>query len=217
MVWLHSPASNSGGDLAVAADTDQGPSLYLWRDGGFQVVAAQGTVTPPGGGEIHWLNPPLAVNGLGQIAAWTGFDQGQGLLLYSQGATVAQSLMITIKDILFVSWHSTAIGGMDTDTALLFKEIEKRVFFAKNNKVSRVLVGGDFNTDVTNITRIANYLSKKSKIENVIFHPNSKTHKNGGTLDYFVLFYQGQKKTWRPRAVVKWAPVSDHHPVIISF
>ena len=95
MVWLHSPASNSGGDLAVAADTDQGPSLYLWRDGGFQVVAAQGTVTPPGGGEIHWLNPPLAVNGLGQIAAWTGFDQGQGLLLYSQGATVAQSLMIS--------------------------------------------------------------------------------------------------------------------------
>ena len=142
------PASNSGGDLAVAAETDQGPSLYLWRDGGFQVVAARDAVTPPGGGELHWFHPPLAVNGLGQIAAWTGFDQGQGLLLYSQGATVTQSLMIS---------GEAAPGGGDyqqadqvaldgTGRALFQARLSSgasALFFWENGQARKILQIGD--------------------------------------------------------------------------
>ena len=96
LIWLNGHASNHRGDLALIADTDRGHGLYLWRDGSPIVVAVPGAaVKAPDGGELHGFGRPLAVNDRGQIAAWSGFDQGVGLLLYSKDALVAESLMLS--------------------------------------------------------------------------------------------------------------------------
>ena len=103
LVFMRAHASNLRGDIAFAADTDRGPGLYQWRDGSAVVVAGPGTaVKAPDGSEFHWFQGPSAVNDRGETAAWAGFDGGQALLLYSPGASVAESLM---------NFGQTAPGG----------------------------------------------------------------------------------------------------------
>ena len=100
---IRARASNLRGDIAFGADTDRGPGLYQWRDGSAVVVVGPGTaVKAPDGSEFHWFDGPTAVNDRGETAAWTGFDGGQALLLYSPGASVAESLM---------TFGQTAPGG----------------------------------------------------------------------------------------------------------
>ena len=102
-VFMRAHASNLRGDIAFTADTDRGPGLYQWRDGSAVAVAGPGTaVKAPDGSEFHWFDIPLAVNDRGETAAWTGFDAGQALLLYSPSASSAEILM---------AFGQTAPGG----------------------------------------------------------------------------------------------------------
>ncbi len=95
LLQIEDAASNHNGDVVVVADNTQGKGLYLLRNGQVSIVAENGgTVKTSNQRTITWFGSPVAVNSRGQVAAWTFFEQGEGVFFYPEGATVAQNVML---------------------------------------------------------------------------------------------------------------------------
>ena len=142
------------------------------------------------------------------------------------GYAARQAAGMILNDTLYVSWHSTSISENDSDTSELFREIINDVLNTK--LAARALIGGDFNTPLPNLIRLADLATKKrardrsdNHYAHSVFHSADPTFENEEkevrkTLDYFVLLY-GAPSVNTPHMIdVSPLPESDHHPVILT-
>ncbi len=124
---------------------------------------------------------------------------------------------LIVRRTLFISWHSTAVNGLDTDTVRLVLDCKRAL---RNGLCSRVMIGGDFNTSRPNIERIAKYILKPKRgaqYDYSVISPGLHTHTSGRRLDHFLLIWNGTANEFvNAQAVTRREPTSDHRPVLLS-
>lgn len=133
------------------------------------------------------------------------------------GVAARQASGLIYRGTLYVSWHSMAVGGLDADTAQLVAECRNEM---RVGNVTRVIIGGDFNTSAANLTRVVNgqfgRRAARGMGHAVVTQP-LRTHISGRTLDHFVLMWNGGGFGANVRARRAPAQSSDHWPVVLNY
>ena len=121
---------------------------------------------------------------------------------------------VQIDHDLFISWHSIASSNNSDTSQLIDKCLN---LMSGNFGLSSIVIGGDFNTDPSNVEMMiaAKAASQKFTGSNFFVHVfnGGASHSSGKTYDFFVVFTASNPAyTIGVQAVVP----SDHNPVAID-